>query len=111
MVASILCTKASCVVMISFVCLVDLSARLSGIPMLCIPHVGDQLAMANQVNELGAGHMIDSCMCNTQTLRAGLVEMAKNYSTYGNAAKRLQGSLQRAPGASGAAMLITQHLR
>eukprot|EP00039_Didymoeca_costata_P011143 m.153889 g.153889 ORF g.153889 m.153889 type:complete len:434 (+) comp15074_c0_seq5:2161-3462(+) len=84
---------------------------LCGIPMLCIPHVGDQLAMANQVNELGAGHMIDSCMCNTQTLRAGLVEMAKNYSTYGNAAKRLQGSLQRAPGASGAAMLITQHLR
>ena len=78
-----------------------LEALLRGVPMVCLPHFGDQPGIANAVQDLGAGLMIDPLDVG-RMLRSAVSEVLFS-CTYAQAAAELGCRLARSNGASVAA--------
>ena len=85
-----------------------LEALLAGVPMVCLPHFGDQPGIANAVQDLGAGLMVDPLDAG-RLLRDSVSEVLSD-PAYARAAKSLGARLASSSGASAAAGLILEQL-
>ena len=85
-----------------------LEALLAGVPMVCLPHFGDQPGIANAVQDLGAGLMVDPLDAG-RLLRDSVYAVLSD-PAYARAAKGLGDRLAASSGASAAAELILDEL-